>query len=89
MDLSTLGVATPLLVLALGTVAGVVEGVKRAFDKDLKAFVTILASGIVGGLLGFVLPFDAELGTSVVMGLVIGFSATGYITIFQNIGKDR
>lgn len=88
MDLSLLNVSPVLTLLAIGTVAGVVEGVKRLFDKDYRIFAVILSSGLVGGLLGLLLPFNEVLGMSVVMGIVIGFSATGYVTIAQGIGKE-
>lgn len=87
MDLSLLNVSPILSLLAIGTIAGIVEGIKRLFDKDYKAFTIILASGIVGALLGLILPFNDGLGLSVVMGTVIGFSTTGYVTIVQNIGE--
>lgn len=89
MDLSALGISPVLLLLTVGTVAGVVEGVKRAFDADWRAFTIILASGIIGGLLGLLLPFSEELWMSVIIGVVVGFSATGYITIAQDFGKNQ
>lgn len=87
MDITILDISPVLIALAIGTVAGVIEGIKRVFDKDWKAATIILASGVVGGLLGLLLPFNEALGMSVVMGLVVGFSATGYVTIVQNIGE--
>lgn len=86
MDLSLLNIDPVLALLAIGTIAGVVEGIKRLFDKDYKASGIILASGVVGGLLGLLLPFNETPALSVVMGLVIGFSTTGYVTIVQNVG---
>lgn len=77
-----------LLILALGAVAGVVEGVKRVAQKDLTALAIILSSGATGGLLGLLLPLNPELGISIVTGIVVGFSATGYVTIAQDIGKN-
>lgn len=88
MDLTSLNIPTVLFILAIGTVAGVVEGIKRLFDKDWKVAAVIGASGVIGGLLGLILPFNAEIGMSIVTGVVIGFSATGYVTIIQNFGKD-
>lgn len=88
MDLSLLNVSPILALLAIGTVAGIVEAIKRLFDKDYRTFTVILASGVVGALLGLLLPFNEALGMSVVMGTVIGFSATGYVTIVQDFGKS-
>lgn len=87
MDINSLEIAAPLLVLALGAVAGVVEGIKRAFDKDWKVLSIIVGSGITGAILGLILPFNEQLALSIVTGLVVGFSATGYITIAQNVGS--
>lgn len=87
MDLAVLEISPVLMLLTLGTVAGVVEGIKRLFDKDYRTFAIILASGIVGALLGLLLPFNNDLPMSVIIGTVVGFSATGYVTIVQNFGK--
>lgn len=66
--------------ILLGMVAGVVELIKRAFDKDWRAVVTIIGAGLVGALVGL------ALGANPLMGAVIGFAASGYITIAQNVG---
>ena len=87
MDLTLLNISPVLSLLAIGTVAGVVEGVKRLLEGDKHAALIILTSGIVGALLGLILPFNETLGLSIVMGAVIGFSATGYVTIVQNVGE--
>lgn len=69
-------------VIMLGMVAGVVELVKRLFDKDWRAAVIILCAGIVGALTAL------ALGVAPLIGAVVGLAASGYITIAQNIGKD-
>ena len=74
--------------ILLGMVAGVVEFVKRfcaflAKDTDeWKPCAIIACAGITGALTAL------ALGLSPLMGAVIGFSASGYITIVQNIGKE-
>lgn len=74
-------------IIMLGMVAGVVEFVKRlcAFiakdTKEWQSCAVIACAGITGALTAL------ALGISPLMGAVIGFSASGYITIAQNIGK--
>ena len=70
MDIVPLGV--------IGSVAGVVELIKRAFDKDWKACAIILGAALVGGLVSLAVP---EIG--VLAGVVYGLSASGYVTIAQ------
>ena len=67
--------------ILLGMTAGVVELVKRAFDKDWKATATIIGAGLAGGLTAFLM------GVNPLIGIIVGFAASGYITIAQNIGK--
>lgn len=68
--------------ILLGMVAGVIELIKRAFDKDWRAVAIIIGSGVAGA-------FTALLVTvNPLIGAVIGLAASGYITIAQNIGKD-
>lgn len=76
--LQTLEPMTALILL--GMVAGVVELIKRAFDKDWRAVAIIIGAGLVGSLVGL------ALGANPLMGAVIGFAASGYITIAQNVG---
>lgn len=68
-------------VLLLGAVAGVVELVKRVFSKDIKAVATIAGAGVTGVVAALLLAINP------LIGLVVGFSASGYITIAQNISK--
>lgn len=68
-------------VIMLGMVAGVVELVKRAFEKDWRATATIVGAGIAGGLTALMLAVNP------LIGVVIGFAASGYVTIAQNVGK--
>lgn len=68
-------------VLLLGAVAGVVELVKRIFAKDIKAVATIAGAGVTGVVAALLLAINP------LIGLVVGFSASGYITLAQNVGK--
>lgn len=68
--------------ILLGMVAGVVELIKRLFEKDWKAVAIILGAGITGALVGLAISVNPLIGA------VIGFAASGYITIAQNIGHD-
>ncbi len=70
-------------VVITGMVAGVVELIKRAFKKDWKAVITILGAGITGALC--IIPF----GINPLFGTIIGLSASGYVTIAQNVGKEQ
>lgn len=78
-----LGLSALATVVLTGLVAGVVELVKRAFDRDWRATITIILAGLVGGLGAL------YMGTDFLAGVVFGFAASGYITIAQNIGKDK
>lgn len=68
--------------ILLGMVSGVVELIKRLFEKDWKAVAIILGAGITGALVGLLIAINPLIGA------VIGFAASGYITIAQNIGHD-
>lgn len=69
-----------VLACLLGMVAGTVELIKRAFDKDWRAVAIILGAGVIGTLAGLVC------GISPLVGAVVGLAASGYITIAQNVG---
>lgn len=68
--------------ILLGMVAGVVELIKRLFEKDWKAVAIILGAGITGALVALLIAINPLIGA------VIGLAASGYITIAQNIGHD-
>lgn len=68
--------------ILLGMVAGVVELIKRAFEKDWKAVAIIIGAGAAGALTALLVSVNPLIGA------VIGFAASGYITIVQNIGHD-
>jgi hypothetical protein len=68
--------------IILGMVAGVVELIKRAFEKDWKAVVIIAGAGIAGALTALLISVNPLIGA------VVGLAASGYITIVQNFGKD-
>jgi hypothetical protein len=67
--------------ILLGMVAGVVELIKRAFDKDWKAVCIIAGAGAAGALVGLAITINPLIGA------VVGFAASGFITIAQNIGQ--
>ena len=66
----------------LGMVAGVIEMIKRAFDRDWKAVAIIIGAGVAGAITGLLLQI------SPLIGAVVGLAASGYITIAQNIGHS-
>lgn len=68
--------------ILLGMVAGVVELIKRAFEKDIKAVAIIIGAAAAGAITA------ALMSINPLMGAVIGLAASGYITIVQNIGHD-
>lgn len=81
MDLlNTLDPTTAIILL--GTVAGVIELIKRAFDKDWRAVAIIAAAGVVGGLAAL------ALSIGILIGVAVGFAASGYVTIAQNFGGE-
>jgi hypothetical protein len=68
--------------ILLGMVAGVIELIKRAFKKDWKAVCIIAGAGVTGSLVGL------AIGINPLIGAVVGLSASGFVTIAQNIGVD-
>lgn len=76
-----LGLSTLATVVLTGLVAGGVELIKRLFDKDWRAAVTIVVASLIGGLGGLVF------GVDFVVGMVFGLATSGYITIAQNVAK--
>lgn len=68
--------------ILLGMVAGAVEVIKRAFEKDWKAVAIILGAAATGALVGLAISINPLIGA------VVGLAASGFITIAQNIGKD-
>ena len=80
MDVFNLDAVTTAILL--GMVAGVVELIKRAFEKDWKAVAIILGAGVTGALVALALAINPLIGA------VVGLAASGFITIAQNIGHD-
>lgn len=68
--------------ILLGVVAGVIELIKRLFDKDWRSAAIITGAGVTGALVGLLISINPLIGA------VVGLAASGYITIAQNIGKD-
>lgn len=71
-----------LAAILLGMVAGVIECIKRAFEKDWKAVAIILGAAVTGALTALAIAVNP------LVGAVVGLAASGYITIAQNIGHD-
>lgn len=76
-----LGLDAMTALILTGLCMGTVELIKRLFDKDWRAAVTIAGCALVGGLAGM------ALGITILQGIVFGLAATGYITLAQNVGK--
>lgn len=79
--MEALGITGLAAAILTGLVMGGVELVKRAFDSDWRAVVTILVAAILGGFGGLFL------GTNFLAGVVYGIAASGFITLAQNVGK--
>lgn len=75
------GIESQHAIILLGMVAGVIELIKRIFDKDWKAVATIVGAGVVGALVSLAIAINPLLGA------VVGLAASGYVTIAQHIGK--
>lgn len=69
--------------ILLGMVAGVVELIKRLFEKDWKAVAIIAGAGATGALVGWAIAINPLIGA------VVGLAASGFITIAQNVGRDK
>lgn len=69
--------------ILIGFVSGAVELIKRIFKKDWKAVAIILGAGVTGALVGLALAINPLIGA------VVGLSASGFITIAQNIGDHE
>lgn len=82
--METLGITGVTAILLVGAVAGTVELIKRVFDKDWRAVVTIIGAGLVGGLVSLF----PEMNFSFLVGIVGGLAASGFITLGQNIGRE-
>lgn len=82
--METLGITGIAAILLVGAVMGFVELVKRVFDKDWRAVVIIIGSGLVGGLVSLF----PEMSFSFLTGVVGGLAASGFITLGQNVGKS-
>jgi len=68
--------------IIVGMVAGTVELVKRAFEKDFKTVAVIIGAAVAGALSAFLLSINPLIGA------VVGLASSGFITIAQNVGKD-
>lgn len=76
-----LGLSALATVVLSGLVAGTVELIKNAFDRNWRAVAIILGAGIVGGLAGL------AFGVNFLVGAVYGLATSGYITIAEHFNK--
>ncbi len=64
----------------MASIAGVVELIKRAFDKDFRAVAIITGAGLAGAVLA------PQVGGTWIAGLILGFGASGLVTVAGYIG---
>ena len=69
-----LGLSALATAVLTGLVAGGTELVKRLFDADWRAVVTIVVAALIGGAGGLVF------GANFLVGIVFGLASSGYIT---------
>ena len=77
------GITGVQALLLIGAVTGFVELVKKLFDKDWKAAIIIFGAGIIGGLISLF----PEMDFTFLTGIIGGLTASGVVTISQNIAK--
>ncbi|MDO4271917.1 MAG: hypothetical protein Q4C83_02990 [Candidatus Saccharibacteria bacterium] len=65
--------------ITMTTVIGMVELIKRLFDGDYRAAVTIVGAGIAGTLIAL------PLGIAWYYGLVLGIAGSGVVTIASKV----
>ena len=68
-------------VLITTMVVGLVEFVKRLWDRDYRGAIIILGAAVIGGLCGY---FSVEV-SGVVPGVVVGLGAAGVVTVAQKV----
>lgn len=78
-----LGLSALATVVLSGLVAGTVELIKNAFDRNWRAVAIILGAGIVGGLAGL------AFGVNFLVGAVYGLATSGYITIAEHFNRQE
>lgn len=67
--------------IIVGMVTGVVEFIKALFDREWRAAATVGGAAVTGALAAI------PMGISPLLGAVVGFAASGYVTIAQNVNK--
>lgn len=82
--MEALGITGGQALLLVGAVAGTVELVKRIFEKDWRAVVTIIGAGLAGGLV----TLFPDITISFLTGIVGGLAASGYVTIGEKVGSQ-
>lgn len=69
------GLDTVSVLIITLTVAGVVELVKRAYEKDIRSIVTIIGASVAGAII------TALVGGNYLAGFAFGLSASGLVTL--------
>lgn len=64
-------------------VIGAVEFVKRAFDKDFRAAVTILVAAVIGGV------FADQFDLTVLEGVTTALAGSGLVTTAQKVAEKK
>jgi len=64
-------------------VVGVVELIKRLFDKDFRSAAIIAGAGVIGAVVG------PQIGIPWIAGLIIGLQGSGLITAASYLGAKK
>ena len=78
-----IGITGVQALLLIGAVTGFVELVKKLFEKDWKGAIIIFGAGLIGGLISLF----PEMNFTFLTGIIGGLTASGVVTVSQNIGK--
>lgn len=70
-------------VVATTLIAGVVQLIKKAFDRAYRDVCIIGGAAVAGGIIGF---FGID-GLTVPLGIMLGLGASGLVTIVQKAGQ--
>lgn len=69
--------------IATTLIAGVVQLIKKAVDRDFRSVAIIGGAAVAGGVLGY---FGTD-GLTIPLGIMLGFATSGLVTIGQKIGQ--
>ena len=82
MEAIDLGIGVVDMFLIMGSVIATIEVAKALYDKQWRTAIIILGAALAGGLAGFLT------GHSFLVGMVVGLTGSGVITISQSFGKN-